>query len=79
MERSKGLLSNVALQADADMEESDSYMQKLWNLSSLLALRKEAALTRKTDSLSRVRDADAATMHAGKSADVKEDSSCRVM
>ena len=79
MERSKGLLSNVALQADADMEESDSCMQKLWNLSSLLALRKAAVLMRKTDSLSKVKDADTAAMHAGKSADIKEDSSCGVV
>ena len=34
---------------------------------------------RKTDSLSEVEDADTAAMHAGKSADIKEDSSCRVV
>ena len=79
MERSKGLLFNIALQADADMEESDSYMQKLWNLSSLLALKKAVVLMRKTDSLSEVEDADTAAMHADKSADIKEDSSCRVV
>ena len=36
-------------------------------------------LTRETNSLSGVGDADAAAMHAGKSADIKEDSPCGVM
>ena len=34
---------------------------------------------RKTDNLSKVEDADTAAMHAGKSADIKEDSSCGVV
>ena len=34
---------------------------------------------RKTESLSGVKDVDAAAMHAGKSVDIKEDSPCRVM
>ena len=72
-------MSNIALQADTDAKRSDSYMQKLWNSSSLLALRKAAALIREIDSLSRVDNVDAAAMHASKSADIKEDSSCRVM
>ena len=79
MERSRCLLSNIALQTDADIEESDSYMQKLWNPPSLLALRKAAALMRETNSLSRVGDMDAAAVHAGKSAAIKKDSSCRVV
>ena len=61
------------------MEESDSCMWKLWDPPSLLALRKVAALTRETDDLSRVVDADAAAMHAGKLANVKEDSPCKVV
>ena len=72
-------MSNVALRADVDVEELDSCMRKLWDPPSLLALRKAAALMRKTDSLSGVGDADAAAMHAGESVDIKEDSPCRVM
>ena len=79
MKRSSSLLFNVALQADIDMERLDSCMQKLWNLSSLLALRKTAALMRKTDSLGRVKDAEAAVIHAGESMNIEEDSSCRVV
>ena len=79
MERSGGSLSNVALWADADVEESDSCMRKLWDPPSLLALRKAAALTWETDSLSRVRDADATVMNTGKLADIKKDSSCGVV
>ena len=72
-------MSNIALQANANVEGSDSCMQKLWDPPSLLALRKAAVLTRKTNSLRKVGDADAAAIHAGKSADIKEDSSCGVM
>ena len=72
-------MSNVALQADVDVERLDSCMQKLWDLPSLLALRKAAALMRKTDSLGRVEDAEAAAIHAGKSMNIEEDSSCRVV
>ena len=71
-------MSNIALQANANVEGSDSCMQKLWDPPSLLALRKAAALTRETISLGRVGDTDAAAMHAGESADVK-DSPCGVV
>ena len=54
-------------------------MQKLQDLSSLLALRKAAALIREINSLSEAEDADATTMHAGKSADIKKNSPCGIV
>ena len=72
-------MSNVILRTYADVEKSDSCMQKLWDPPSLLALRKAAVLMRETNSLGRVEDANTAAMHAGESVDIKEDSPCRVI
>ena len=60
-------------------EGSDSCIQTLWDPLSLLALRKTVVLMRETNSLSRVGDIDAATMHAGELADIKKNSSCRMI
>ena len=79
MERSGVSLSNVILWIYADVEKSDSCMQKLWNSLSLLALRKVAALIRETERLSRAEDMNAAAMHVGESVDIKKDSSYRVV
>ena len=79
MKRFTGLLFNIALQADADAEESDSCMQKLLNLPSLLALRKVVVLMRKTDNISEVNNIDATAMYTGESVDIKKDSSCGVV